>query len=61
MTSQLHFKQLAEKYTELGKLRRQSAVLRARIIQTIETLLRSQDMKDKIADKYEEQTLYYYY
>ena len=41
-----------EKYKELGKLRRQSATLRARIIQTIETLLRSQDMKEKIADKY---------
>jgi dsDNA-specific endonuclease/ATPase MutS2 len=40
----------AEKYKELGKLRRQSATLRARIIQTIETLLRSQDMKEKIAD-----------
>lgn len=40
----------SEKYTELGKLRQKSANLRARIIQTIENILRSQDMKEKIAD-----------
>ena len=38
----------AEKYPELGKLRQQAEVLRGRIIQTLQTLLRSQDMKEKV-------------
>lgn len=41
----------AEKYPELGRLRQQAEVLRGRIIQTIQTLLRSQDMKEKLSDK----------
>ena len=40
----------AEKYPELGKLRQQAEVLRGRIIQTLQTLLRSQDMKEKVAN-----------
>ena len=42
----------AEKYKQLGTLRRQADSLRGRIVQIIQTLLRSQDMKDKLADKY---------
>ena len=38
----------AEKYPELGKLRQKAEVLRGRIIQTLQTLLRSQDMKEKV-------------
>jgi dsDNA-specific endonuclease/ATPase MutS2 len=41
----------AEKYPELGRLRQQAEVLRGRIIQTIQTLLRSQEMKEKLSDK----------
>jgi dsDNA-specific endonuclease/ATPase MutS2 len=41
----------ADKYTELGRLRKQAEALRARIVQTLQTILRDQDMKEKIADK----------
>lgn len=41
----------AEKFTELGRLRKQADALRARIVQTLQTILRDQDMREKIADK----------
>ena len=40
------------KYPVLGKLRRDASNLRGKIIQTMQNLLRSTEMRDKIADRY---------
>ena len=40
----------AEKYPEILRLRRQIGTLKMRILQIIQTLLKSQDMKEKLAD-----------
>lgn len=41
-----------EKYPTLANLRRQADQLRGKIVQTLKTLLQSQDMRDKITDRY---------
>jgi hypothetical protein len=46
----------AEKFTVLGQLRREAESLRGRIVQILQSLLRSQDMKEKIADRYSKST-----